>query len=67
MNVLDIAAPAQEARSTRDLILDAAEGLFAERGYAGVSMRDITAEAGLGNQASLYHHFRPVRLAPERG
>jgi AcrR family transcriptional regulator len=47
-----------EARGTRDQILDAAERLFALRGFAGVSMRDIVAETDLRNQASLYHHFR---------
>src|SRR5439155_7149757 len=51
-------ARAREAPSTRDAILDAAERRFAERGFAGVSMREIAAEAGLKNQASLYHHFR---------
>jgi len=45
-------------RSTRDLILDAAERRFAERGFAGVSVREIASDAGLKNQASLYHHFR---------
>lgn len=52
------AAHSQGARSTRDLILDAAERRFAERGFAGVSVREIANEAGLKNQASLYHHFR---------
>lgn len=47
-----------EQRSVRDEILDAAERLFAERGLAGVSMRDIVAGTSLKNQASLYHHFR---------
>lgn len=46
------------AQSTRDLILDAAERRFAERGFAGVSVREIASDAGLKNQASLYHHFR---------
>ena len=55
------AAPSREAPTTRDLILDAAERRFAERGFPGVSMRAIAAEAGLGNQASLYHHFRDKR------
>ena len=48
----------RETPSTRDAILDAGERLFAERGVAGVSMREIAADAGLRNQASLYHHFR---------
>jgi AcrR family transcriptional regulator len=47
-----------DARNTRDQILDAAERLFAQRGFSGVSMRDIVAETDLRNQASLYHHFR---------
>src|ERR1700745_1380001 len=51
--------------STRDLILDAAERRFAERGLAGVSVREIAAEAGLKNQASLYHHFRGKRALYE--
>jgi len=49
---------APETRPTRDQIMDAAERLFAQRGFAGVSMRDIVAETNLRNQASLYHHFR---------
>ncbi len=44
------------ARITRDRILDVAEALFAERGFAGTSMRDIAAAAGL-TAASLYNHF----------
>ncbi len=43
---------------TKDLILDVAEKRFAEHGFAGVSVRQIAADAGLKNQASLYHHFR---------
>lgn len=48
----------REVRSTRDVILDAAERRFAERGFAGVSVREIAGDAGLKNQASLYHHFK---------
>ena len=59
------AAARTEAPSTRDLILDAAERCFAERGFAGVSMREMAAEAGLKNQASLYHHFRDKRALYE--
>jgi AcrR family transcriptional regulator len=56
---------AAEPRPTRDLILDAAERHFAERGFAGVSVREIAADAGLKNQASLYHHFRNKRALYE--
>ena len=47
-----------EVRPTRAVILDAAERRFAERGFAGVSVREIASDAGLKNQASLYHHFK---------
>lgn len=57
--------PADEARSTRDTILDVAEHQFAARGFSGVSMRAIAAEAGLRNQASLYHYFRNKRALYE--
>jgi AcrR family transcriptional regulator len=40
---------------TRDAILDAARRLFAERGYAGASLRAIGAEAGV--DAALVVHF----------
>jgi AcrR family transcriptional regulator len=49
------AAPAQE-QSSRDKILDAAERLFAQRGYAGVGLSEIAEVAGLG-KSSLFHHF----------
>lgn len=52
-------------RSTRDWILDAAERRFAERGFAGVAVREIAADAGLKNQASLYHHFKNKRAIYE--
>lgn len=58
-------ARAQPARATRDLILDAAERRFAEGGFAGVSMRELAADAGLRNQASLYNHFRNKRALYE--
>src|SRR5262250_70650 len=45
-------------RPTREMILDAAERRFAERGFDGVSVREIATDAGLKNQASLYHHFK---------
>ena len=37
-------------------ILEAAERLFAQQGYDGVSMRTIAREAGV-SKANIYHHF----------
>ena len=50
------AAGAGRRRSRRDEILEIAVGLFATRGYHGVSMDDIGAAAGVTGPA-LYHHF----------
>ena len=47
---------AREVASTATRILDVAEELFAERGYAAVSVREIAGRVSL-NQASLYNHF----------
>jgi AcrR family transcriptional regulator len=49
------AAPTKR-RSRRDEILEIAMGLFAARGYHGVSMDDIGSAAGVTGPA-LYHHF----------
>jgi len=43
--------------ASRDKILDAAEDLFARRGFAGIGMREVADAAGLG-KSSLFHHFR---------
>ncbi|MGH3728491.1 MAG: TetR/AcrR family transcriptional regulator [Micromonosporaceae bacterium] len=43
-------------RSRREEILEIAVGLFAARGYHGVSMDDIGTAAGVTGPA-LYHHF----------
>ncbi len=48
-------APARR-RTRREEILEIAVGLFATRGYHGVSMDDIGAAAGVTGPA-LYHHF----------
>ncbi len=45
------------AVTTKDRILDAAERLFAEHGFAQTSLRDITAEAGV-NLAAVNYHFQ---------
>lgn len=42
---------------TRERILDAAERLFAENGFAGTSIRDITTTANC-NVAAINYHFR---------
>ena len=41
---------------TKERILDAAEALFADHGFASTSMRDITTEAGV-NLAAVNYHF----------
>jgi len=56
-----LAQPRQRAVSKRSLatslnILDAAERLFAERGYDGASVRDIAAAAGAQIASVSFHH-----------
>ncbi len=41
--------------AARERVLDAAETLFTQRGFAAVTLRDIAQALGL-NHASLYHH-----------
>jgi AcrR family transcriptional regulator len=43
-------------KDTKELILDAAEKLFAAEGFAAASLRHITAEAGV-NLAAVNYHF----------
>ena len=44
------------AKETKELILDTAERLFSEKGVDGVSLRSLTAEAGV-NIAAAHYHF----------
>lgn len=46
----------KKSEDIRNHLLDAAEALFAERGFFGVSVRDITEAAGVRN-ASINYHF----------
>lgn len=45
-----------EPTATRDDILDAAESLFARRGFRATTIKEIAAEAGV-NSALLYYYF----------
>lgn len=47
---------------TRDALLDAAEQLFAERGYEGTSLRDIAGAASQNMALSTYHFGSKERL-----
>src|SRR5689334_16484665 len=51
----DVAVPEVEA-ATKNLVFNAAERLFALHGFQNVSVRDITADAGV-NLASVNYHF----------
>lgn len=49
-------APSRRAIATSLSILDAAEELFAERGYDGASVRDIASAAGAQIASISFHH-----------
>jgi AcrR family transcriptional regulator len=49
--------PVTEDQETRQRLLEAAERLFAERGFENVSVRDICSEAG-ANVAAVNYYFR---------
>jgi AcrR family transcriptional regulator len=47
---------AEQARQTKQGIVDTAQRLFSERGYEGASLQDIADEMGL-TKAAVYYHF----------
>lgn len=47
----------QTTHGSRERILDEAARLFAERGYQGLSMREIAEAVGV-SKAGLYYHFK---------
>jgi len=51
----------EQAAATRSLVLDAARGLFEQRGYAGTSMAAIAEQAGVSVE-SVYGHFGSKRV-----
>ena len=50
------APPSTKGERTANRILDAAQALFADRGYDGTTLRQIAAAAGL-REPGLYNHF----------
>jgi AcrR family transcriptional regulator len=50
-------ARAEQVGATRELILTAAERLFAERGVNAVSNRQVSEAAGQGNNTAVGYHF----------
>ena len=45
------------AQTTAERILDAAEDLFAQKGYSATSLGDVADRVGI-RSPSLYNHFR---------
>lgn len=48
---------AEHSRKTRRALLDTAQGLFTERGYAATTTEEIGRRAGV-TRGALYYHFR---------
>ena len=56
MNIAEIAQD-EPPRTTPERILDAAENLFAQKGYSATSLGDVADEVGI-RSPSLYNHFK---------
>jgi AcrR family transcriptional regulator len=56
------AAPTRDAARSRAAIIEAAEALFAERGFAGASLEEIGTHAGLSRGAPSYFYGSKERL-----
>jgi AcrR family transcriptional regulator len=59
MGIESIEEPRTSSRESRDgraRLLDGARRLLAEKGYAGMELRDV-AERGKAPRGSIYHHF----------
>jgi TetR/AcrR family transcriptional regulator, lmrAB and yxaGH operons repressor len=52
----DARAIESKARDGRERLLNGARSLLAEKGYAGMELRDV-AERGKAPRGSIYHHF----------
>src|SRR5262245_50445770 len=57
---LERARPQARGVATRRRVLQAAESLFARRGYDATGMADVADRAGIG-VGTLYHHFPDKR------
>jgi len=47
---------ADQSQATREALINAAHGLFAEKGFVGVATEEIVRAAGV-TRGALYHHF----------
>jgi len=56
MRLADAKAVETTRRDGRDRLLNGARRLLAEKGYAGMELRDV-AERGKAPRGSIYHHF----------
>jgi TetR/AcrR family transcriptional regulator, lmrAB and yxaGH operons repressor len=54
--IADAKAVEPTRRDGRDRLLNGARKLLAEKGYAGMELRDV-AERGKAPRGSIYHHF----------